>query len=110
MSQKERENTSPLLLDSVDIPIVEPSCNCSHIVVSARCKQLIESARQERDNALMIARQYRNIAEECRTEKRKLKHDLEEKVETVRNFWRNKVVEGGSRSGIMLRTALIRKE
>ena len=30
---------------------------------------------------------YRDIAEEGQKEERKLKHELEEKVELVRNFW-----------------------
>ena len=94
LSHKE---TSPLLLDSVVTPMVEPSCSCTNIIVAAQCKQLLQSARQERDNARLLARQYRDIAEECQTEKRRLQHKLEERVELVRNFWRNKV-EGGSRT------------
>lgn len=109
LSHKERDNTSPLLLDSVVTPMVEPSCSCSDIIVAAQCKQQLKNACQERDNALVLARQYRGMAEECQTEKRRLKHKLEEKVELVRNFWRNKVVEGGSRSGKILRASLIRK-
>ena len=107
LCEEERNDTSPLLLNSAVIPVVEPSCSCNNIVVSARCKQLLAGARRERDNAIMLARGYRDDAEECQTEKRKLKHELEEKVEL--NFWRNKVVEGGSRSGLILRAALIRK-
>ena len=34
---------------------------------------------------------------------------LDGKIEIVRDFWRNKIVEGGSRSGKMLRASLIRK-
>ena len=96
LSHKERNTTSPLLLDPVVTPMVEPSCSCTNIIVAAQCKQLLQSAHQERDNALLLARQYRDIAEECQTEKRRLKHKLEERVELVHNFWRNKV-EGGSR-------------
>ena len=53
--------------------MVQPSCSCNNIVVSARCKQLLAGARRERDNAIMLARGYRDNAEECQTEKRKLK-------------------------------------
>ena len=55
LSQEKRNDTSPLLLDSVDIPIVEPLCTCNHILTT-QCKKLIQSARRERDDALMIAR------------------------------------------------------
>ena len=91
LSHKERNTTSPLLLDSVVTPMVEPSRSCTNIIVAAQCKQLLQSARQERDNGTG------DIAEECQTEKRRLKHKLEERVELLRNFWRNKV-EGGSRT------------
>ena len=108
LCEEERNDTSPLLLNSVIIPVTEPSCSCTNIVVSARCKELLENARRERNIAIMLAMGYRDIADECQTEKRKLKHELEEKVELIRNFWRNKVVEGSSRSGLILIAALIR--
>ena len=50
----------------------------------------------------------RDDVENSQMEKRALKHDLESKIETVRNFWRNKIVEGSSQSGRILRAALIR--
>ena len=68
-----------LLLDAVVIPIAEGSSN--------QC----------------------NLAEKSQTDKRLLKISLEKQVETVRDFWRNKVVEGDSRSGRMFRNALITK-
>ena len=108
LSNKERECTSPLLLDSVVTPLSEPPCTCND-VVGAKCKQLIyNSARHERDQAKLLARQYRDLAEECQAEKRRLKQELEQRVETVRNFWRNQIVEGGSRAGRVLRSSLIR--
>lgn len=106
--EEERNDTSPLLLSPAIVPIAEPSCSCTNTVVSARCKELLEDARRERNNAIMLARGYRDMAEQCQTEKRKLKYKLEEKVEVVRNFWRNSVLEGSSRSGLILRAALIR--
>lgn len=104
-------STSPLLLDAIVTPLFEPSCSCLPLsdICTSRCKQELESARHERDNALLLARQYRDMVEQSQEEKRKLKTELEKKVEVVRNFWRNKVVEGGSRSGQILRAALIKK-
>ena len=101
-------STSPLLLDAVVTPLSEPSCSCSPIECTACCKQELMSARRERDNALALVRQYRNLAEEGRSKSRQQKHELEEKVELVCNFWRNKIVEGSCRSGRMLRAALIK--
>ena len=73
------------------------------------CRQQVQSAREERDRALSLAQQYRNLAEASQLETKTLKNELERKVETVRDFWRNKIVEGNSRSGNMLRAALIRQ-
>ena len=42
--------------------------------------------------------------------KKIVKADLENKVELVHNLWRDKVVEESTRSGKMLRAALIGKQ
>lgn len=105
-------DTAPLLLDDVVIPVSEnkPGCSCSTATVRAvQCREELHAARRERNRALSLARHYRNIAEACQTEKREMKSKLEERVELVRNFWRNKIIEGGSRSGKILRAALIRE-
>ena len=106
--EEDSSDTSPLLLDAVITPVSEPMCSCSDVKATL-CNQKLEAARREKDNALLLARQYRDLAENCRTEKRMQKQKLEEKIELVRNFWRNKVVEGGTRSGQILRAALIKK-
>jgi len=49
------------------------------------------------------------LAETVSAEKREIKYEMEKTVEVVRDFWRNKVVEGGSRAGLMLRASLLRK-
>ena len=96
-------NTKPLLLDAVLIPEVEePPTTFNY------SRRLLE-AQKERDIALLVARQWRDIAENIQAEKRDMKTEMERTVETVRNFWRNKVVEGSSRSGKILRAALVRK-
>ena len=69
----------------------------------------VQSAREERDQAIGLARHYRNLAKSRQLEKRILKNDLEGKIETVRDFWRNKIVEGGCRSGQILWNALMKK-
>ena len=66
LSQTERQYTSPLLLDSVVPPIVEPPCSCTDIA-AAQCKQQLQGAQREGDNALLLARQYG-----CQTQKKKI--------------------------------------
>ena len=67
-------DTSPIVLDSVLPPISEPATSCtSSPVHSARCKQLLESARKERDRALSLATLHRDMAETSQAQKRILK-------------------------------------
>ena len=106
-----KSKTCPLLLNAVLSPIEEepPVCPMEMSSHSVHCDKLIQEARTERDQALLMARQYRDAAESTRAEKRELQFTLEKRIEVVRDFWRNKVVEGGSRSGVMLRAPLLRK-
>ena len=93
-------NTKPLLLDAVLIPEVEePPTTFNY------SRRLLE-AQKERDIALLVARKWRDIPENIQDEKQDMKTEMERTVKTVRNFWRNKVIEGSSRSGKMLGAAL----
>ena len=107
--------TSPLLLDTVVTPVAEQKdvCTCSSdtpsTVITMQCKEQLRRARYERNQALSLAQHYRNVAEERQSEKRVLKSKLEQQIEVVQDFWHNKVIEGSSRSGRILRAALIRE-
>jgi len=61
------------------------------------------------DKSETVPREYKDLAETVSAEKREIKYEMEKTVEVVRDFWRNKVVEGGSRAGLMLRASLLRK-
>jgi len=91
-----------MLLDAVVAPVTEESPSTKNYA-----RRLLE-AWQERDSALLIACEYRDLAETVSAEKREIKYEMEKTVEVVRDFWRNKVVEGGSRAGLMLRASLLR--
>ena len=99
------QGSSPLLLDAVVTPISEQEeCECSTSkVLVVQCKEQIRRARHERDKAISLARQYRNLAEQSQLYKRVLKSNMEDQIETVRDFWRNKIIEGDSREGRMVR-------
>lgn len=55
---------------------------------------------------LQKARAYRDMAEQLRADNRKLQLETCEKVEAIRNFWRNNILEERTRAGKMLMTAL----
>lgn len=110
--QSAESSSSPLyILDRVVTPIAEEEqeCECSSSnVLVLKCKEHICKARQERNEAFFLARHYRDLAEKNRSDTRILKKNLEAQIETVRDFWHNLIVEGSSRSGRMLRAALIK--
>ena len=89
-------DTGPLILDEVVVPVEERMYEY-HMTQMVRtdCSLLVKEAREERDKALELAQNFRNIAEQSRREKRELQYDLEAKVEIVRDFWRNEIVKGG---------------
>jgi len=65
----------------------------------------ISSCRRERDKALNDALCYCNLAERPLVEKREMKVSMEKRIETVRDFWRNQIFEGQSRSGRIVKAA-----
>jgi len=65
----------------------------------------ISSCRRERDKALNDALCYRNLAERLLVEKRAMKVRMEKRIETVRDFWRNQIFKGQSRSGRIVKAA-----
>ena len=70
---------------------------------------IIKQATKDRDQALMEAKYYRNLAETFKTEKQDIEQAYAKRVEVVRDFWRNKIVEGDSRGGRILRASLLKK-
>ena len=96
-----------ILLGEIVHPLEEANITVNNIDM-AMCDRKLQLARKERDEAILIAKCYRDLAERTHSEKHALQHHLESKVEVVRDFWRNKVVEGGSR-GCLVRRHPIRR-
>ena len=84
-------STSLFLLDEIITPLSESSCSCTPLsdIPTTHFKLQLECARQERDNAL-LACQNRDMVEKAQEEKQTVKKELEDKLEVVRNVWRNK--------------------
>ena len=61
---------------------------------------------KERDKALRDTLHYRTLVEKLETDIKELKTNMHHRVSTVRDFWRNSVLEGRSRSGAILKQAL----
>ena len=69
----------------------------------------LQEARNDRNKAMMEAKCYQELAETLKKEKRELENRLHTQTEVVRDFWRNKIIEGDSRGGRILRASLFRK-
>ena len=98
MSVESTKSNSALLLPSVIIPIEdkEPFSYAPSVISHMEQQCIIKQATTDRDQALMEAKYYRNLAETFKTEKRDMEQAYANRVEVVRDFWRNKIVEGDS--------------
>ena len=72
-------------------------------------KVYMEQLKKERDMAVQNARLFRDIAEKCRTEKREMHNEMCRKMEVIRECYRNKMLEGNTRAGKIVRMAQERK-
>ena len=109
------------MIDSVPIPVEEDLPHPSNNIVSvSMSKEAIMKAKAERNDALLLARHYRDVAETLKLENKHLRKDMEGRISDVRKqaatdisnmkeFWRNQIIEGGSRAGKILRAAWLCK-
>ena len=70
----------------------------------------IQKEQEKTRKALQQVKHYRDLAEKLRKEKRTAIHNLNEKIELVRDFWRNKICEGSTRAGKMVQRALLQNK
>ena len=110
-TKSDAEVANLALLPSVIIPIEdkEPFSYAPSVISHMEQQCIIKQATTDRDQALMEAKYYRNLAETFKTEKRDMEQAYANRVEVVRDFWRNIIVEGDSRGGKILRASLLKK-
>lgn len=104
------KNSDILLLPSVLVPEVldTPSTIPESVTGVERVAVMtaLQTERQKTLKAYREAQYYRNLSERIRKEKRVLANSLHEKIELVRDFWRNNIKEGSTRAGRMVQKAL----
>ena len=111
-----KESNDALLLPSVEVvdasyPTDTQSINLTIPgSITGVDRVAVESAlkleRQKTMKAYREAQIYRNLSERIRKEKRELASSYNEKIELVRDFWRNNIKEGSTRAGRMVQKAL----
>ena len=99
-------NDDDLLLPSVvdtDTCITDEICQLDLTGIQrVAIASAILQEREKTKKALQDAECYRNLAEKLKTEKRELASKMNDKVELVRDFWRNTIREGCTRTGKMV--------
>lgn len=94
--------------------VIEPSENVTgtvHIKNNNETEQMpvkvyVERLVNERDTAVKTIRSLRNKVEDLQSKNRKLYCEMNDKIDIIRNFWRNRLVEGDSRSGMCVKLAV----
>lgn len=92
--------------EDVIMQLQEEGYNVYPSYVPSSCSN--QDVLKERDHALDDAKRYRTELEHAREETKKIQFKMEERIGAVVNFWRNKIHEGDSRSGKIMKLALIK--
>lgn len=87
-----------------------PSITCTDTDVSGislvAARAHAQSLEKERNRLIAGACQYRDLAESFQKTNRHLRKQMYDNIETVRNFWRNSVLEQRTRGGRMVMASL----
>jgi len=78
---------------------VKQKCNVQEV----EAKKCIDDLIKERDEALLSAKKYRNQVDELRNTNRKLYCEMHNRIDTIRNFYRNNITEGTSRVAVCVK-------
>ena len=84
-----------------ELPITDLSTVDSVTVV-----RRFQQSQNDTFKALKLAQYYRDIAERMKDEKLESEQRMKKEVKTIRNFWRNNIMEGSTRAGRMVKKAL----
>ena len=101
-SQLEHDSCPSLLLPAFEPTVTDVN---TEKITTENIGQLIK----ERDDALFSARMYRNRVDQLRSTNRKLYCDMHDRIDTIRNFYRNDIVEGNSRAAMCVKLAFQNK-
>ena len=96
--------------DGVRVYIEGTQDKITHTASKFLAGKYIDHLHKERDRALEQARLFRNQVDEERSKSRQMCAKLNDRVDVVRNFWRNKIAEGSTRAGRCVQQAIINKK
>ena len=93
-------------MDKVNVKLSSADSDVKGLV---QVQQYIKEVVDERDAAFHTVRLLRNKVEELHSEKRKVYYEMNNKIDTVHKFWRNRLVEGDTRLGLCVKLAVQKK-
>ena len=112
-SKSGSDNYGSLLLPSFiqpcgNVNIIIEGVNDSVKSVASKivAQHYISQLTKERDNALKVARSYRDQVDGLRSSNRKLFCEMNDKIDVIRTFWRNNIAEGSTRAGRCVQMAI----
>ena len=109
---------SKSLLNSIELPVFGPLPEGVSITINGindpvekyvnelTVKDYVSKLIEDRDMAITTAQSYREKVEALNIENQKLNCEMHDRVQRIRTFWRNKIVEGGTRAGKFVKKAL----
>ena len=111
-SDFENDSSPSVLLPAYSPPLekvnIQIEGNNGWSNVSAKC--YIGHLIRERDEALLSAQLFRNQVDQLRSKNRKLYCEMHDRIDTIRNFWRNNIAEGSSRPGLCVKMAVLKQK
>ena len=102
-------DSSPSVLLPAYVPPLEDinvQVKGSNRLAKISAKHYIGCLVTERNEAVLSAQLFRNQVDQLRSKNRKLYCEMHDRIDTIRNFWRNNIAEGSSRAGMYLKMAL----
>ena len=102
-------DSSPSVLLPAYVPPLEDinvQVKGSNGLAKLSAKHYIGCLVTERNEAVLSAQLFRNQVDQLQSKNRKLYCEMHDRIDTIRNFWRNNIAEGSSRAGIYLKMAL----
>ena len=97
-----------LLPDHGSVKVTVKGVNDTVLMAAAEASasKYIKQMVEERNNAVKLTLHYRDLVEDLQSKNRKLHCTMNDRADTIRRFWRNSILESGSRGGLCMMKAL----
>ena len=111
-SEFESDSSPSVLLPAYPPPLekVNVQVKGNSGLTNMSAKHYIGHLIAERNDAVLSAQLFRNQVDQLRNKNRKLYCKMHDRIDTIRNFWRNNIAEGSSRAGLCVKMAVMKQK